>query len=88
MNLQLIEKQLEILNEIVFNIGRAESRLENTKTSYNLGVYKWLYSKDKRDSNIDTLEKALDRWKQRYIMQLEVLNNLSYHIKNKLITKN
>jgi hypothetical protein len=88
MNLQLIEKQLEILNEIVFNIGRAESRLEDAKKSYNLGIYKWLYSIDKRNNDIDTLEKALDRWKQRYIVQLEVLNELSYHIKNKLITKN
>ncbi len=77
MNLQLIEKQLEILNEIVFNIGRAESRLEDTKTSYNLGVYKWLYSKDKRDSNIDTLQKALMRWQLRYLREINVLLELN-----------
>ena len=81
MNLELIEKQLEILNDIVFNISRAETRLENAIKWNNNQMSIWLYTEKKRADNIEIQEKALMRWKLRYLREVSTLDGLNEQIK-------
>ena len=81
MNLKLIEKQLEILEDIVFNIQCAESRLEETIKWNTSQISIWLYTEKKRTHNIEIMEKALMRWKLRYLREVDTLDNLNNGIK-------
>ena len=77
----LIEKQLEILSDIVYNVQCAEGRLRRTKSPKTLGIYRFLYSDDKRNRDIEIKEKALMRWKLRYLREVDTLDNLNNGIK-------
>ena len=81
MNLKLIEKQLEILEDIVFNIQCAESRLEESIKWNNNQMSIWLYTEKKRADSIEIKEKALMRWKLRYLREVDTLDNLNNGIK-------
>ena len=81
MNLKLIEKQLEILEDIVFNIQCAESRLEETIKWNTSQISIWLYTEKKRADRIEIKEKALMRWKLRYLREVDTLDNLNNGIK-------
>lgn len=77
MNLTLIEKQLERIDEVLFDLQCSEKQFRNIKKDYNKDFWKLVWSEKKRTHKIEIARKVFNRWTERYIKEVETLRELS-----------
>ena len=77
MNLTLIEKQLEKIDEVLFNLQVSEKNLTNIKEDCNKDFWKLVWNEKKRTHKIEIARKVFERWMERYLKEFETLRELN-----------
>tara|TARA_R110002020_G_scaffold69127_5_gene180156 strand:- start:992 stop:1267 length:276 start_codon:yes stop_codon:yes gene_type:complete len=82
MNLTLIEKQLEKIDEVLFNLQVSEKNLTNIKEDCNKDFWKLVWNEKKRTHKIEIARKVFERWMERYLKESETLRELNKAFKH------
>tara|TARA_R110002073_G_scaffold195427_1_gene354506 strand:- start:194 stop:472 length:279 start_codon:yes stop_codon:yes gene_type:complete len=77
MNLTLIEKQLEKIDEVLFNLQVSEKNLTNIKEDCNKDFWKLVWNEKKRTHKIEIARKVFEKWMERYLKEFETLRELN-----------
>ena len=77
MNLTLIEKQLEKIDEVLLNLQCSEKQFRNIKEDCNKDFWKLVWNEEKRKHKIEIARKVFGRWIERYIKEVETLRELN-----------
>tara|TARA_B100000902_G_C27023575_1_gene770853 strand:- start:260 stop:550 length:291 start_codon:yes stop_codon:yes gene_type:complete len=75
IDINKIEKQLEVIDAVAFNLKRAKSRTENMLKMVNSDMWKWLWNTQKRKDKVEMQNKARLYWERRLIRETSKLNS-------------
>lgn len=73
INTKEVEKQLQVIEDVTFNVRRSKQYTETTLETMNKEMYKWLYSATKRKRKIEVLYNAQLYWERRLIRETKKL---------------
>jgi len=75
IDINKIEKQLEVIDAVAFNLKRAKSRTDNMLKMVNTDMWKWLWTSQKRKDKVEMQDKARLYWERRLIRETSKLNS-------------
>jgi|TARA_R110002012_G_scaffold297690_1_gene495735 hypothetical protein len=80
MNLKLIEKQIETIDEVLFALKKSESNLKCIRNNCNSKIYKLILNEDKIKKQIADAENSVDIHKHKYLKEVDNLIELNKYI--------